>query len=114
MLEMLGMTFEGQLHCGLDDAYNIARIALRLMADGCCLKINEYLNAPIVDVSSSSSAAASTSVSAAQSNSEDSDSSDDNTNGKIKSVTVSARKTLAPTHSVDSNIAKEMSKLSVD
>ncbi|XP_029644968.1 3'-5' exoribonuclease 1 [Octopus sinensis] len=79
MLEMMGMSFEGQLHCGLDDAYNIARIALRLMADGCCLKINEYLNAPIVDVSSSSSsttaaAEGSTSVSAAQSNSEDSDS----------------------------------------
>lgn len=53
MLEMLGMTFEGQLHCGLDDARNIARIAIRLMIDGCELKVNEYLEVREIEVSES-------------------------------------------------------------
>lgn len=43
MLENLGMHFEGSLHCGLHDSRNIARIAIRLMQDGCALKTNEYL-----------------------------------------------------------------------
>lgn len=51
MLEMLGMTFEGQLHCGLDDSYNIARIAIRLMLDGCELKVNECLEVREIEVS---------------------------------------------------------------
>lgn len=50
---MLGMTFEGQLHCGLDDARNIARIAIRLMIDGCELKVNEYLEVREIEVSES-------------------------------------------------------------
>ncbi|XP_046368295.2 3'-5' exoribonuclease 1-like isoform X1 [Haliotis rufescens] len=43
MLISLGMSFEGQLHCGRDDARNIARIAMRLLSDGVTFKINEYL-----------------------------------------------------------------------
>ncbi|KAJ3122890.1 3'-5' exoribonuclease 1 [Physocladia obscura] len=35
MLTTLGMTFEGREHSGIDDARNIARIVLRMMADGC-------------------------------------------------------------------------------
>ena len=50
MLEMLGLTFEGQLHCGLDDARNIARIAIRLMIDGCELKVNECLEVREIEV----------------------------------------------------------------
>ena len=44
MLHNLGMEFEGTLHCGLHDSRNIARIALRLMEDGCDLKVNEYIH----------------------------------------------------------------------
>lgn len=43
MLSYLGLQFEGQQHCGLDDAKNIARIMLKLYDDGCQLKINERL-----------------------------------------------------------------------
>ncbi|GFO48394.1 3'-5' exoribonuclease 1 [Plakobranchus ocellatus] len=42
MLQDLGMTFEGRPHCGLDDSRNIAAIALRLLMDGCIMRINEY------------------------------------------------------------------------
>ncbi|KAI8607494.1 ribonuclease H-like domain-containing protein, partial [Chytriomyces sp. MP71] len=34
MLSLLGMEFEGREHCGMDDARNIARIAVRLMERG--------------------------------------------------------------------------------
>lgn len=37
MLHQLDLRFEGREHCGFDDAYNIARIALKLMRDGCVL-----------------------------------------------------------------------------
>ena len=43
MLDDLGMKFEGRPHCGLDDAKNIANIAVRLLKDGCVMRINEYL-----------------------------------------------------------------------
>ncbi|CAH1783949.1 unnamed protein product [Owenia fusiformis] len=43
MLENLGMTFEGKPHSGIDDARNIAKIALRMLNDGCELRVNEML-----------------------------------------------------------------------
>ncbi|KAK2174699.1 hypothetical protein NP493_783g01046 [Ridgeia piscesae] len=44
MLENLGMTFEGHQHSGIDDARNIARIALCMMQDGCNMRVNERLH----------------------------------------------------------------------
>ncbi|XP_076140111.1 3'-5' exoribonuclease 1 [Alosa pseudoharengus] len=44
MLEKLGLQYEGRPHCGLDDARNIARIALRMLQDGCQLRVNEHLH----------------------------------------------------------------------
>lgn len=35
MLEVLGMQFQGQVHSGIDDARNIARIVIALMTRGC-------------------------------------------------------------------------------
>ncbi|KAM9329277.1 3'-5' exoribonuclease 1 [Gastrophryne carolinensis] len=45
MLEKLGMIYEGRLHSGLDDSKNIARIALRMLQDGCELRVNERMHA---------------------------------------------------------------------
>ncbi|XP_078584849.1 3'-5' exoribonuclease 1-like [Branchiostoma floridae x Branchiostoma japonicum] len=44
MLASLGLQFEGKPHSGRDDAVNIARIAGRLIQDGCELRVNECLN----------------------------------------------------------------------
>ena len=44
MLANMGMEFEGRLHCGLDDARNIARILIRLMEDGSKPLVNERLS----------------------------------------------------------------------
>lgn len=52
MLSNLGMKFEGKPHSGIDDATNIARIALKLMADGCNLTVNEYIQIKHVQHSS--------------------------------------------------------------
>ena len=43
MLDRLDMEFEGQPHCGLDDAKNIARIAIRLLKDKAVIRVNEKL-----------------------------------------------------------------------
>ncbi|KAF4518262.1 hypothetical protein B566_EDAN010408 [Ephemera danica] len=43
MLQQLGMDFEGRPHCGMDDARNIARILIRLAADGGRLLPNERI-----------------------------------------------------------------------
>ena len=40
-LALLGLQFEGRPHSGLDDARNIARLALRLFRDGCPLVHND-------------------------------------------------------------------------
>ncbi|XP_043575937.1 3'-5' exoribonuclease 1 isoform X2 [Chiloscyllium plagiosum] len=45
MLEKLGMKYEGRPHSGLDDSRNIARIAIRMLQDGCELRVNEGLQA---------------------------------------------------------------------
>ncbi|PAA76094.1 hypothetical protein BOX15_Mlig011273g1 [Macrostomum lignano] len=44
MLAALGLEFEGRPHCGLDDAVNVAKIALQLAADGCRLLVNQRLD----------------------------------------------------------------------
>ncbi len=43
MLDALGMEFEGRAHSGIDDARNIARIASRMLKDGCELRVNERM-----------------------------------------------------------------------
>ena len=43
MLENLGLPFDGRLHCGADDARNLARIVIRLMEDGVKPQLNEKL-----------------------------------------------------------------------
>ncbi|XP_011798194.1 PREDICTED: 3'-5' exoribonuclease 1 [Colobus angolensis palliatus] len=54
MLEKLGMDYDGRPHCGLDDSKNIARIAVRMLQDGCELRINEKIHAgQLMSVSSS-------------------------------------------------------------
>eukprot|EP01127_Copromyxa_protea_P019713 TRINITY_DN645_c0_g1_i1.p1 TRINITY_DN645_c0_g1~~TRINITY_DN645_c0_g1_i1.p1 ORF type:complete len:253 (+),score=40.22 TRINITY_DN645_c0_g1_i1:36-794(+) len=47
MLKQLGMTFEGNPHSGIDDAFNIARIASQMISDGCVLYINDSLQNPV-------------------------------------------------------------------
>lgn len=43
MLNDLGMGFQGQPHCGLDDSKNIARVAIRLLRDGANMRVNEKI-----------------------------------------------------------------------
>ncbi|XP_038615478.1 3'-5' exoribonuclease 1 [Tachyglossus aculeatus] len=45
MLEKLGMSYAGRPHSGLDDSKNIARIAVRMLQDGCQLRVNEKMHA---------------------------------------------------------------------
>ncbi|KAJ8287070.1 hypothetical protein GJAV_G00046690 [Gymnothorax javanicus] len=45
MLEKLGLRYEGRPHCGLDDSRNISRIAVRMLQDGCQLRVNERMHA---------------------------------------------------------------------
>ncbi|XP_064128912.1 3'-5' exoribonuclease 1 [Loxodonta africana] len=55
MLEKLGMSYEGRPHSGLDDSKNIARIAVRMLQDGCELRVNEKIQSgQLMSVSSSS------------------------------------------------------------
>ncbi|XP_051911894.1 3'-5' exoribonuclease 1 [Hippocampus zosterae] len=44
MLDKLGLQYEGRPHSGLDDSRNIARVALRMLQDGCQLRVNEHLH----------------------------------------------------------------------
>ncbi|KAF7642389.1 hypothetical protein LDENG_00258690 [Lucifuga dentata] len=44
MLDKLGLKYEGRPHSGLDDSRNIARIALRMLQDGCQLRVNERMH----------------------------------------------------------------------
>lgn len=54
MLEKLGMDYDGRPHSGLDDSKNIARIAVRMLQDGCELRVNEKMHAgQLMSVSSS-------------------------------------------------------------
>ncbi|KAI4893591.1 hypothetical protein NFI96_019286 [Prochilodus magdalenae] len=43
-LQDLGIQFSGREHSGLDDARNTARLAWRMMTDGCVLKVTKSLN----------------------------------------------------------------------
>ncbi|XP_007495662.1 3'-5' exoribonuclease 1 isoform X2 [Monodelphis domestica] len=55
MLEKLGMSYDGRPHSGLDDSKNIARIAVRMLRDGCELRVNEKMHGgQLTSVSSSS------------------------------------------------------------
>jgi len=45
MLHNIGLKFEGRLHCGRDDADNLARVVQRLLEDGATLQVNEKLHA---------------------------------------------------------------------
>ncbi|XP_030636170.1 ERI1 exoribonuclease 2 [Chanos chanos] len=42
-LQDLGIEFSGRQHSGLDDARNTARLALRMMLDGCVMKLTKTL-----------------------------------------------------------------------
>ncbi|XP_057880264.1 3'-5' exoribonuclease 1-like, partial [Melospiza georgiana] len=54
MLENLGMSYDGRPHSGLDDSKNIARIAIRMLQDGCDLRVNERIHGgQLMTVSSS-------------------------------------------------------------
>ncbi|CDQ75860.1 unnamed protein product [Oncorhynchus mykiss] len=44
MLEKLGLKYEGRPHSGLNDSRNIAHIAMRMLQDGCQLRINERMH----------------------------------------------------------------------
>lgn len=46
MLDCIGLTFEGNQHCGLDDSRNIARIMLQIASDGCRISNNSRLKDP--------------------------------------------------------------------
>uniref|UniRef100_A0A3B5MJR8 ERI1 exoribonuclease 2 n=1 Tax=Xiphophorus couchianus TaxID=32473 RepID=A0A3B5MJR8_9TELE len=57
-LQDLGIQFSGREHSGLDDARNTARLAIRMMRDGCVLKTTrslERVSGPPMTKSSSSS-----------------------------------------------------------
>jgi hypothetical protein len=43
MLSLVGLEFVGQPHSGLDDAKNIARVLLRMIADRAFVRINEKI-----------------------------------------------------------------------
>ncbi|NXC38347.1 ERI2 exoribonuclease, partial [Penelope pileata] len=45
-LQDLGLAFTGRQHSGLDDSRNTARLAWRLICDGCVLKITKSLDKP--------------------------------------------------------------------
>ncbi|XP_071288779.1 3'-5' exoribonuclease 1-like [Agelaius tricolor] len=54
MLENLGMSYDGRPHSGLDDSKSIARIAVRMLQDGCALRVNERIHGgQLMTVSSS-------------------------------------------------------------
>ena len=44
MLSYLGLQFQGRLHCGLDDAKNIAHLLIRLLVDGANPVVNERIS----------------------------------------------------------------------
>lgn len=46
MLDFMNLGFVGSPHCGLDDSINIARVATRLLKDGCWFRVNEMLCIP--------------------------------------------------------------------
>lgn len=45
MLEAYGLTFQGQLHSGKDDAFNIARLVLAMLKSKCYLACNSEMYA---------------------------------------------------------------------
>ena len=49
MLTLVGLEFEGQPHSGLDDAKNIARVLLRLIADRAFVRVNEKIIIKVIN-----------------------------------------------------------------
>ncbi|XP_076839065.1 ERI1 exoribonuclease 2-like isoform X2 [Brachyhypopomus gauderio] len=45
-LQDVGIEFSGREHCGLDDARNTARLAWRMILDGCVMKVTKSLSRP--------------------------------------------------------------------
>ncbi|RZF45608.1 hypothetical protein LSTR_LSTR014929 [Laodelphax striatellus] len=43
MLQSFGVEFDGRLHCGLDDARNIANLLIHMIKDGVSIDINENI-----------------------------------------------------------------------
>jgi len=43
MLKYIGLKFEGNQHCGLDDSKNIARIMLHIANDGCTISNTSHI-----------------------------------------------------------------------
>ena len=48
MLSMLGLSFEGREHCGIDDSKNIARVVCQLIKDGCVLQYNRFISSDVI------------------------------------------------------------------
>lgn len=44
IVKKLGLKFEGRLHCGIDDARNVARALQKMVEDGCEIKFKENMN----------------------------------------------------------------------
>lgn len=44
MLHSYGLKFEGRLHSGKDDAYNIARLVMKMMKEGCKFFLNDSIS----------------------------------------------------------------------
>jgi inhibitor of KinA sporulation pathway (predicted exonuclease) len=57
MLAFYDFEFDGQQHCGLDDAKNIARILIRLAKDGCHVKVNSNLKKCLTEMEKKTNAA---------------------------------------------------------
>jgi 3'-5' exoribonuclease 1 len=49
MLDMLGMSFEGREHNGMDDSRNIVRVLHQLIKDGCVLHYNRFISKDLID-----------------------------------------------------------------
>lgn len=49
MLGYFNLSFEGNKHSGLDDSKNIARILIKILQNGCPLKLNNYVRTSLTD-----------------------------------------------------------------
>lgn len=48
MLTLLGMSFEGREHSGLDDSRNITKIMRQLIKDGAVLQYNRFISRDVI------------------------------------------------------------------
>lgn len=68
MLSYYNFEFEGNQHCGLDDAKNIARILIRLAQDGCEIKTNSNLKKCLTQIETSQASSKTTGENSRSSN----------------------------------------------